>query len=1381
MGWIGDVGQFIQVLIGVITLIGTLVKIIQEIQKLIQERKIKNTKGIQHREAVKDALGAFTNARYLDLAVVLISAVFFSLVLVDALVISGRSPDIIYSLLATLLICVCTTSILAFLWFRNKAEAGIGWAALITLILLVVAPGGPFLSDVVLGNDIGLNLWLPVSVLSFLAIAMWIYEYGHPLDRTISHKKKWGVSLFLVFVTLVGTISVGKQIQRYIQNDPRTPNLKIPAVKNLLDEINSWNRAQKSAFYATISDTYLVGTYYDYYQSVQVDLSSELNNKKYIKNSIQAFLTTKLGNSALGQDIVDFSLVADKLVSIIDNGGNEQDINKFLIDDIKLAEKYQVSIEKLNEYSIEIYQKRLDIPSNILRINQILIFFSNLPEEQQKLYLANRVKWMHATGGKTETLKTTELPGITPEHRYSQLSEDVIDHALSLQYSKVGALCSEFNYSSSITDKYCEKKSNTLVLPNPFVLQDTDAYQADKSIFPVMERYPFSDRFQEQLSLPINYEAYLAYSEYALLGRKVALQKAGNKARASFKEIFDSFDHLSSEKQVTFIYYLINYSNNIGLIQNSLTKQDIYKTLLNLSQKNIHFVTNDGQDIDDSNVRILVGMIEQGSTIDPTSSLSNLASKIQNIQSQDEKEAIRRFLSIQDPRYPVRYLLGSDVLSLVQDLDTLTTEEQRVEIFRTISNPMSIVTPNLLEPNLLVLTTDFPANITQGDISRFFGDANQTYEKFLSLDNKQQQNLLHSLAISLYDAQGQYSHTVIGLMIAQANSWTEESGLLVASIVYFPISLIIFVLASYASKQLSARDRLKQLISDESSQLDNWQFTIGTPDIIHGRMNIITRLKNLASRGWGSIAVVGRRGVGKTRVLLELLQQKNSLDQPKALTAWIATPSQFEEAELIESVLERLTANVENAIARHLGAKPLEVRRLEMNDTIIGSIVYAIMIVILLITFSFMSNRVASDQIISTWFPVFLVFLISGIFLIAHFLNMQPVDLSSWLERDRSSSPHTVLLYRDAKRVLQFLENRKKQDSKDIRDVIPVQQFIRWLGILLFGTIFIFAVSSSSSSDNSQVRLIVSLISAVIVSGLLAIQPFKNRLNRGYSLLSLIAEYRGFIDRTVFRIRHGALGMREKDDFEIIVCIDELDKIIVPSELLAFVRRMKVIFEIPGAYYFLSISEDALNALYLGAAEGKNEIDSTFDHIVRIPPVDCDLGEKIACTYLDKHSTGTRNQRIDRTIASISFGIPRDIIRRCDELLANGNANEATPSLVSDDLRMLQVKLAYSEDLVTKKELVSFCKDAHDSIKSINNLVSKNEWLTQNSIPVVLSIWVLILISLASKLNDDKWHVLSESLRDIGYRILDERSDILIDELNVLQQEIIECLAINEK
>jgi hypothetical protein len=93
-----------------------------------------------------------------------------------------------------------------------------------------------------------------------------------------------------------------------------------------------------------------------------------------------------------------------------------------------------------------------------------------------------------------------------------------------------------------------------------------------------------------------------------------------------------------------------------------------------------------------------------------------------------------------------------------------------------------------------------------------------------------------------------------------------------------------------------------------------------------------------------------------------------------------------------------------------------------------------------------------------------------------------------------------------------------------------------------------------------------------------------------------------------------------------------------------------VIFEIPGAYYFLSISEDGLRALYLGAAEGKNEIDSTFDHIIRIPPADCDLGEEIARAYLNKHSNIPRDKRIDRTIAAISYGVPRDIIRRCDEI-----------------------------------------------------------------------------------------------------------------------------------
>jgi hypothetical protein len=1367
-----NAGQFIQILIGIVTLVGGITRGIPEIRKTFKEWKVGENAKIDEKTQEKKAFTVDSSAKYLDLAVVLICSAYFSLVLIDALVISGRNPDVFFSLTATLIISISITVTLAFLWYRKRAELGIGWGAIITLALLIIAPGGPFFREGEKGGISGVSLWLPVPILSLLAVVMWIYEYGHPLDRAISRSQRLKVAMTLGVVILIGVVSLGKQTQLSIENDSRTPVIASNKAKELLDSVNKWSPEQKSAFYAATSDTYLVGTYFENYQAVQVkstDISEQFYREQLIKNSIAAFFIKNF--SSPGRD---WDKAASDLVDILENDGDPQAIYNYLVNDLELSgEPFNLTEKTLQQYSSEIYQKQFAVSLRLLRINQLFDFFDNLSTGQQKLYLANRLKWVHTTGGKGENLITMDLPGIEPEMRFTNISSSMIDHALSFQSSKIGALCQEFDYPSYISDKYCP---NSLSIssglpPNPFLSQNSNGTRNIASIFPALESSLFTDRLQEQLSLPTNYEAYLAFREYTKLARNIILEN--EKSRKNIERIFNELDGLSPQEQVTFIYYFVNYRASENSNTKLMTGNDIYNTILLLGRKNIIFLNDEQEVLDDGDIRTLVTMIEQGDVIDQTSPLAKIALGISKIESQDEKASIKDLLNIQDPRYPIRYLLSDKVFRLVLDLYRLTTNEQRVEIFKAISNPISIVMPTLFEPQI-ILAKDFPSGSTPSDIDLFFGNLKQSYIKFSEVDRSQQKNILHRLAISLYDAQGMYSHNVLGLMIAQANSWSKMAGLIVASFLSLPIILLIIILASHASKQIAARDRLYQLLFDESTQPDNWQFTVGTPDIIHGRDNVIKQLRNLASRGWGSIAIVGRRGVGKTRILLEMIRQGNETDLPKEITAWISTPSQFEESELIESVLERLTANVENAISRHLGAKPLEIRRFESNNTLIGTIVYCFLWVVLGITFVYMSDRVRSDQIISTWFPIFLVSILSAAALVAHLFNIQPVDLTSWLERDRSSSPHTVLLYRDAKRVLRFLENRKKSDSREPGEISFTKRFLYWFGILFSSFMLITAlIGTFQSQQFLSGPFLTAALSLLILSALISGQLSRRRVIQGYSLLSLIAEYRGFVDRAVFRIRHGALGVRKSEDFEVIVCIDELDKIMVPSELLAYLRRMKVIFEIPGSYYFLSISEDALHALYLGAAEGKNEIDSTFDHIIRIPPADCDLGEDIAHNYLNKHSNKPRDERIDRTIATVSYGIPRDIIRRCDEVLANDNIQNIKASSISDAFRKMQANIAYGERLLTRQQLRDFSGEVDHAVEAISSFLNKNSLDGMKSVSVILSLWVLSLISIITRLKDDDWLAYSELARDIGYRILEEQPEILIEELNELQSKVI--------
>ena len=127
----------------------------------------------------------------------------------------------------------------------------------------------------------------------------------------------------------------------------------------------------------------------------------------------------------------------------------------------------------------------------------------------------------------------------------------------------------------------------------------------------------------------------------------------------------------------------------------------------------------------------------------------------------------------------------------------------------------------------------------------------------------------------------------------------------------------------------------------------------------------------------------------------------------------------------------------------------------------------------------------------------------------------------------------------------------------------------------------------------------------------------------------------------------GALGDRRG----VLICIDELDKVVDEEAVREFLRKMKGIFEVPGVYYYISLAEDTLARLYLTAQE-KNEIDSSLDHILRVPPLTWEESRGVIHSYMKRRGFDNVDEKVAMVIAAVSFGVPRDIIRRCDEMLA---------------------------------------------------------------------------------------------------------------------------------
>ena len=241
--------------------------------------------------------------------------------------------------------------------------------------------------------------------------------------------------------------------------------------------------------------------------------------------------------------------------------------------------------------------------------------------------------------------------------------------------------------------------------------------------------------------------------------------------------------------------------------------------------------------------------------------------------------------------------------------------------------------------------------------------------------------------------------------------------------------------------------------------------------------------------------------------------------------------------------MEEITTNVENAISQNLGAKPIEIRRFENKITVIGSLVYFLGFILTLVIFFLVINNFKDDYILSIWLPVGIVLFSSTIILINHLVRIQPIDLSSWLEKDRSNNPHASMLYRESQKVREFISSRSSSHEGIIakgqkRSNFPFIFLVAILTVILFDFLYFVPyliqniINDMGIDAISQYRLILELIILILVVIKLSSYFNVGHINpKGGKLISLISEYRKFLKSIVYRVRNGALGQVQKKKF----------------------------------------------------------------------------------------------------------------------------------------------------------------------------------------------------------------------------------------------------------
>ncbi|MEJ2853885.1 MULTISPECIES: NACHT domain-containing protein [unclassified Saccharothrix] len=139
----------------------------------------------------------------------------------------------------------------------------------------------------------------------------------------------------------------------------------------------------------------------------------------------------------------------------------------------------------------------------------------------------------------------------------------------------------------------------------------------------------------------------------------------------------------------------------------------------------------------------------------------------------------------------------------------------------------------------------------------------------------------------------------------------------------------------------------------------------------------------------------------------------------------------------------------------------------------------------------------------------------------------------------------------------------------------------------------------------------------------------------------LVGEFRDFL---AFLVSH--LPTRpDRRAPRIVVCIDEVDKIATAEAAEQFINDVKTVFGVPGCFFLVAVSEDALASFSRRALTVRTAFDSAFDNVIQVSRLSL---------------TQTRRLLVQRVLRlpepyvwlchALSAGLPRDLNRTVRQL-----------------------------------------------------------------------------------------------------------------------------------
>jgi len=369
------------------------------------------------------------------------------------------------------------------------------------------------------------------------------------------------------------------------------------------------------------------------------------------------------------------------------------------------------------------------------------------------------------------------------------------------------------------------------------------------------------------------------------------------------------------------------------------------------------------------------------------------------------------------------------------------------------------------------------------------------------------------------------------------------------------------------------------------------------------RGQILRLLENMPN---GSIGVSGPRGVGKSTLLKSFCSTASTTrlkDRP-VLSVMTSAPVEYDPREFIlhifSSVCHRFLEIKGKDAWRKDARQPwsfmngIQKPPLTFLSTII-SLKEALAVILLglfLMSTLLISNLLSnlSDFFLDFFFGLGLFFVIIGVVgLLIQVYQM----LQQWRQT----------------------QHQKAQSNKLYGDDPLVKEAHEWLLEIQFQQ------SYSSGWAGSLKGGIASISAETTVDT--AVELSRNQM----SLPEIVDRYRDFLERA-------------SKDYEVIIGIDELDKIGSDEQAHRFLNEIKALFYLEKCFYLISVSESAMSSFERRGLPFRDVFDSSFDEIIYVDYLDLDKAQRL----LRRRAIGVPVPFLD-FCHCMAGGLPRDLVR----------------------------------------------------------------------------------------------------------------------------------------